>query len=99
MISPALYAGPQRYIESAKNILAMIDSSHPSYSMVVQLIKRHPSQVTRENLRQATGTAGNEPRLAAAFEWRLLRANDTLPLLGWLIVSGNEKYRLEKLEP
>lgn len=99
MISPALYSGPTLDVDGLNRLLPLLDSSHPSYSLVKYLVQHHPKAMPREALRQATGTAGKEIALAASFEWRLLRANDTLPLLGWIIVSGNEQYRLEKLNP
>ena len=79
-------------------IPGLLNREHPGVTLVTYMARNHSAhRFSRATLRRVTQLDGNEPRFAASFEWLLLRINDTLPLIGWVIDEEHEHYRLEHI--
>lgn len=96
-IKPPICTCRPRMEPDPAGILALLNHSHRGYKTVRYLVDMHPAPAHRNMLRLAAGITGREPRHYAAFEWHLLRINDTLPLTGWMIEDENERYRLRPI--
>jgi hypothetical protein len=87
-----------RHVGSARHLPDLINQDHYGARLVGYLARIWPKACTRETARRIAGIEGPEPRHAASFEWMILRINDTLPKLDWVLDDEGEKYSLKAIE-
>lgn len=83
-------------VAGQKDILPLIDQAHGGTTILVHMCRIAPQSISRHGLMAAAGyLSGRSGHAHAAFEFWILRINDTLPLIGWRIAEISGFYHLE----
>ena len=75
-----------------------LNRAHPGAALIAHLSQIYPDRfLPRREAMEYVDIGRDKPHRAAAFEWLILRCNDTLPRIGWVVEDTAERYRLAEI--